>query len=137
MIPPSPPRPERFFETSAYNGKKFSLLTLRIYLVPVPMFFEMDICMNHSDFIMTKMPPFSQPQGRFSIDIMLFIEAIDRKSRDFDDSGDNHGRIEIAVNAVILARALNPEYVTSYTVKGQSLLWSKIIKRRYYIQKGH
>ena len=54
--------------------------------------------MNHSDFIVTNMPPFSQPQGeRISVDSMLYIKAIDRKTLDFDDSGDSSGRIEIAV----------------------------------------
>ena len=42
--------------------------------------------------------PFSHPQGELlSIDNKLSIEATDRNFRDFDGSGDNHGRIEIAV----------------------------------------
>ena len=54
--------------------------------------------MSLSDFTVTKMLPFSQPRGeRLSVDSMLYIEAIDRKFLDFDDSGDNHGQKEIAV----------------------------------------
>ena len=56
------------------------------------------ICTNFSDFIVTKIMPFSHPQDELlSIDSKLSIEAMDRKFQDFDDSGDNHSQIEIAV----------------------------------------
>ena len=62
--------------------------------------------MNLLGFIAMMMLPFSQPRGEIlPIDGMLVIEAIDRKSPDFDDSGDNHGQIEIAVPSRLRSNA--------------------------------